>query len=216
MEHGELRESFRRQRRNLLIISLVLLYAEVSDLTIKQLSFLGNTLEIGKPTTVIFALWVGWAYWLWRYYSYHHDLKIAPVRETFRQQLTFHLHQITLRLAYDELAKNGKLIENTPFEKCQLYNPREKSASLKGCVYDGKLIEPLLTKDQFGAMQQREHDIEVTIPLFSVWRTKLRISSFIVFSTHLFSEYVLPYFVASTPAVYWVAVNGRSWITSLV
>ena len=65
---------FIRQRRNLMVMSLVVLFAEIADLKIEKLSIFGSEATFGNPQTVKTALWILLIYWLVRYYQYFHDL----------------------------------------------------------------------------------------------------------------------------------------------
>lgn len=70
MGEEEPNSGFVRQRRNLMIASLALLFSEVTELRIQKLSAFGNELLIGEPYAVTLALWVATTYWLFRFYQY--------------------------------------------------------------------------------------------------------------------------------------------------
>lgn len=60
-----------RQRRNLLIVSMVLIFAKFSNLEISKFSIIGIELNsFGHPETVYVVLWIVWIYILVRYYQY--------------------------------------------------------------------------------------------------------------------------------------------------
>ncbi len=64
-------DGFLRQRRNLLIVCLMLIFCKFSKLEISKFSILGvqfNSFE--SPESVYVALWVCWVYFLFRYYQY--------------------------------------------------------------------------------------------------------------------------------------------------
>lgn len=61
---------FSRQRRNLILISIILVLVETTNVNFKQLNLIGNIIEIGNPEAVIRWLWVAFTYLLWRYYIY--------------------------------------------------------------------------------------------------------------------------------------------------
>ena len=56
MDEEQKDSGFIRQRRNLMVISLVLLFSEVAQLTMKKLNVLGTELEIDRPQVVTWAL----------------------------------------------------------------------------------------------------------------------------------------------------------------
>ncbi|WP_193164098.1 hypothetical protein [Microbulbifer hainanensis] len=60
-----------RQRRNLILISSLLIFLRFSKVEISKLSFLG--VEFGSfenPSAIYVALWIVWGYFLIRYYQY--------------------------------------------------------------------------------------------------------------------------------------------------
>lgn len=74
-EHrAEIRSGFLRQRRNLSVVSLVLLFSQVVGLKFEQVNVFGNTAIISDPVGVYMFLWIFWGYWILRYGQYLHDL----------------------------------------------------------------------------------------------------------------------------------------------
>lgn len=63
------RESFRRQRRNLMAVSIATAFYEAAGLKFPQLNLLGNMVEIEKPEIVSAAITIAFIYFLWRYYT---------------------------------------------------------------------------------------------------------------------------------------------------
>jgi len=68
-----------RQRRNLMLVSGVLILFDFADVSITKVSVLGTQLLVGNPTVLIFFSWIIWAYFFLRYYQFlreEGDLKI--------------------------------------------------------------------------------------------------------------------------------------------
>jgi hypothetical protein len=63
-------EGFVRQRRNLMIVSLVLLFSEATELKVEKINVFGTELFVNHPYAVNVVLWVVALYWLVRYYQY--------------------------------------------------------------------------------------------------------------------------------------------------
>lgn len=59
-----------RQRRNLILVSVVLLAFYFLDITVDRLGILGTELTVKNPSGVIVFAWFLWAYFLIRYYQY--------------------------------------------------------------------------------------------------------------------------------------------------
>lgn len=61
-------EGFVRQRRNLMVMSVVLLLVESADVRFSELNLLGTKFTIENPDVINLGLWVAFLYWLYRYY----------------------------------------------------------------------------------------------------------------------------------------------------
>ncbi len=68
-------EHFIKQRRNLILISLFVIFYEVGNLTIEEINFLGNKSKLGNPEIVTFFLIVAFTYFSLRYYTACREIK---------------------------------------------------------------------------------------------------------------------------------------------
>lgn len=68
-------DRFIRQRRNLIAISLTLIFYKLAQLEIETVGFLGNTIKVGSPDKILSILFVFFVYFLWRYYTACNDVK---------------------------------------------------------------------------------------------------------------------------------------------
>lgn len=75
-----------RQRRNLMLMSLLLFAKEFAQLELTGLSAQGVGLAIGDTKNLILMAWVIWAYFLVRYAWYHHSDVGILCRVLFDQQ----------------------------------------------------------------------------------------------------------------------------------
>lgn len=85
-----------RQRRNLLVASLALTAIDLAGATLrKDVSVLGASLEFTNPERVVWGLWILWGYFLVRYWQY------------FNEETNLGIHQgmerwINRQIAWDE------------------------------------------------------------------------------------------------------------------
>lgn len=76
MSEHSLRVGFERQRRNLVVISSLAILSIWADMKPPEsISLLGTDIEMNNPSALIWGFWVVFCWWLWRYYSYYHDLR---------------------------------------------------------------------------------------------------------------------------------------------
>lgn len=82
----ELDSNFKRQRRNLISISFLLIFAKVAGIEIEKfenIKILGNDVTIQNPVVVYYALLVLFLYWLLRYIQSFLSIGDRGFREVF-------------------------------------------------------------------------------------------------------------------------------------
>jgi hypothetical protein len=62
-------DGFVRQRRNLIVVSVVLLFADALAFRFAEINILGNRMELAEPVRVTPILWAVWSYLLLRYWQ---------------------------------------------------------------------------------------------------------------------------------------------------
>lgn len=66
MEEGDIR----RQRRNLVAMSCLLIIFDLAKVKVEKVGVLGTDLIVGDVEVLRISMWVVWAYFLWRYYQF--------------------------------------------------------------------------------------------------------------------------------------------------
>ncbi len=75
-----------RQRRNLLITSLALTAIDLAGAKLKQdVSVLGASLEFSNPERIVWGAWILWAYFLMRYWQYLNEEPNFGIHEGMRR-----------------------------------------------------------------------------------------------------------------------------------
>lgn len=102
-----------RQRRNLVVLSLVLLLFSISETTIgAKVSVLGTELVVGNPGVLKPLAWVFWFYFLLRYYQYWRAEPDSPIRDAFKAQRD---KLILAAYPVERLCKQGESVRNARF-----------------------------------------------------------------------------------------------------
>jgi len=186
----EYRDAFTRQRRNLFVISLVLLFAETSRLTLSKLNVFGNELLIQDPIVVNYALRAAWAYWLLRYLQYlGHVSGLHEIRETYGNRLDGWVREIVRRRAIREC----QTPENYYFKEI---------SSRTFWWWRVQHGENILVE---GSPQtRRQDDRSTTLKFGDLLLPRIRAWAHVILGTRLATEYVLPFLVALAPGAYWV------------
>jgi hypothetical protein len=189
----EIWEGFVRQRRNLIIISLVLLFAETSELSISKLNVFGNELLISNPMTVNYALWAAWFYWLVRYYQYFlHAHGRYEIKEAYSNRLEGNVRELVRKRALPQCQN----VENYFFREIE-------RKSLRGwSIAHGERIRTVVD----GRADYKEINRTDTLAFRNLLLPRLRSWFYVVFQTRHATEYILPFLVALAPlahALFW-------------
>lgn len=86
----ELSEGAVRQRRNLMVVSIILIFIHHADVSFgTELKLHGATLSVGKPDVIFSMLLLSLAYFLWRFYKYfYHDKAYAHLKGQYRNTVS--------------------------------------------------------------------------------------------------------------------------------
>lgn len=189
-------EGFVRQRRNLMIGSLVLLFSEVTQLQIDKLSVFGTELTIGKPQAITNALWVAVFYWLIRYYQYARQtypgaIKSAMnsrVRETAKASAS---NQIKIERKHSQKRNKALPQIKTPVANIRAHYPNclLLNVSYEFEVQNGEAIVPAET-------------VNVEIKGIRLFVIKVKALLHTALHTTVLTEVVLPYIIFTLPLAY--------------
>ena len=64
-------DDFQRNRRALMVVSVVLVLCQLSGIRFKKISVLGNSADVDSPEMVVAAMWCVWAYFIYRTWQKH-------------------------------------------------------------------------------------------------------------------------------------------------
>jgi hypothetical protein len=104
LNHERLKEKvdedgFIRQRRNIIVVSLLLLFADSYGLTFPELNLLGSRAIMTKPLVLAPVLWYAWVYLLVRYWQAFREQGERKFYETFREHIAAYLYKLGIELA---------------------------------------------------------------------------------------------------------------------
>jgi len=194
---------FVRQRRNLMIISLLLLFSEIAELRVSKLSAFGNELLIGAPQAVNAALWDAGVYWLIRFYQYSRPIFRGSIQGTLLPQVQALAPAVALEVlltTHPDLTEQFPDLQATP--KCEI-----SSHTLKGGIttnYDIQ-IELSVMKSAMTARAKIEQEFGpyvVRLTRTDLWRTRARAWLHLILHTRVFTDLILPYILFALPIVY--------------
>jgi hypothetical protein len=200
-------ESFVRQRRNLILISFVLLAVRWLDLSLDldQLNIFGNTLRFRHTESVLWALWVLWAYWLVRYYQAMRGIEQRLIASDFNKR------RIALAIATGQRIWRKRALQHARAQPD--IDPGNIRRVTPNVVYDR--LKPWsihIATDQFDVLLQSRAAAEVRtirLPVRSEQKIagrhmawiNFRAAWYLVAHTARFTDYILPLLIAAAPVV---------------
>lgn len=173
-------DGLNKSRRNLIVVSVVLVIFDVAAVSITKVSVLGTELLVGNPAVVHAFLWVLWAYLLVRYAQFLGAENDLGIRNAFLQKMD--------RLLIHKIA-----------ETSQLQEPRWQ-ANLGEIGYS-RLTRTGLTWRQrlFRYEPSQGESVELTpasIPGYIVIFALFRASLYVAFMTPKATEHIFPLVLA--------------------
>lgn len=165
-----------RQRRNLLIISIILISIQIAGVRLKNgISIVGVTIEFTHPERIIWGLWILWLYFLLRYFQYFKEENDLGIHEEMSEW-------IEKRIPNFDPFKNG------------FKNWVEWKFIFFWSIY----TSDIQSKNQD---QTYKHIKSTQDPNNKIFKLSLSLRSFlhVALKTPRFTDYVLPFFVAFAP-----------------
>jgi hypothetical protein len=80
-------EGLLRQRRNLLITCALLWFMKYGGVRLHKMSLAGFDVELARPEVVTLALWIAFAYFLYRYYQYFTSDGLSKLESEYSKSL---------------------------------------------------------------------------------------------------------------------------------
>ncbi len=203
---------FIRQRRNLIIISLCLLFYDSFGLDLKKVSILGNELYVQNHDLLPTVLWIIYTYFLIRYYQYFNDLYDRGIATKYRIQV----NQSLINWAYAK-GKKDYIVENkiNNTTKYKFGVPESHFSEIEAwkIEIEGKANVLMTTKINSGIDTRNAN---VAFRYVANWvviiRCKIQSIFHVCFRTHLVSEYYLPFIIAITLLIW--RLYKSIWLTS--
>lgn len=208
-DSDHVREGFTRQRRNLVIMSLVVLCFELLGVQFHTLNLLGNKIIIHNQHLVHLALWILLYYYLWRYFTYFNDLGDKGIINSFYSWRNPFIQPIIMERAKSsqkilsilEINQRDEL-STTTFQAMQ--NGPMSAKGFVQCTFVNKETRQI---NRFEKVEFNETGLIFIIPTF-------RSLFHLIFRTSLFNEYLLPFVIFTLPLLF-DSSSVVSWFMSV-
>jgi len=170
-----------KSRRNLIVISVLLLVFDMASISIAKVSVLGTELVVGNPRILPTLLWSIWAYMVLRYLQLLGALQQLGLREKFNERMNRHL-----RAKLEDLALKASPSDWTPWDGTVTFETLSRS---------GLRWHQDLTKYEKTNVSKVVGQLMVptSTMLFAIFRS----ATFVIFATPRVTEHVFPLALAA-------------------
>lgn len=204
----EIKDSYTRQRRNLLIMLGAIFLTYFWDLQFTTINLIGNQAVLGNTRNVYPVMWILLIYWYWRYESLLHDMGGVGIKEAFfnkRHELfkAWSRKSKNLNKLFDH-AKEQHELSDVISDKMSFDGPYLEEDSLFVCKYE--MRSSFKRKDMPDTT--KSFDVVMRAPYILSFLFTIRTVVYLIVKTRLFSEYLLPRVLFWAFLVYWFMVRG--------
>jgi hypothetical protein len=193
--------AFVRQRRNLILASLLLAFAQSTHLTIERVNLFGISGRIDEPVSTVPYLWVVWLYFLWRYWQAFWAFARNPTKERYRKLKKKYVEAVARKKAL--LQFEGKKVEVSRTSKNGKVEPDA------WMPHDEEIKTPTgatvtMVTNVVGDPQTGQKNIDVELSAGEMRMARLKAKLELVFTSNELSEFYLPYAIAAIPILVFV------------
>ncbi len=198
---------FIRQRRNLILASLVLAFAQGTHLTIHKLNFFGAEGTIEAPVSTVPFLVTLWFYFLWRYWQAFNAVPKTPTKTRYREIKKSLLQPIAVKRALAPFRDSKPPLFLDPPGPLQGWMPHDQEEPTdRGAKVI--VVTNMAERSSTGATSQRNLEAHFSHAEMRAIRTRAILH--LILTADEFSEYYMPFAVAAIPIFVWIWQLGRN------
>ena len=193
MKIDPMSEDIRRQRRSIIITSLILCLMKYGGIIIQKTTILGSEIKFGNPEVIYLLLWIMWLYFFIRYYQYFMQEGLRKIKITLNSLLTENCRGKIAQIVLDAHAKaqgSSQMYD---------YNILKKKNFFKILFSGVEAIEP----DGMGGEISKAFEMEI-----SLWALKNEVMKSLYtafFNQSIFTDYIFPIVFALFSLIYCIS-----------
>lgn len=194
-EDEYIRRGFIAERRSLLVVSFILFFYQQAGLQIDKINVFGNEAKISDAWWVSLALWVLWGYFLLRAYQYLRGIPDRGFWTAYDVKMKESIRRLAFRRFKNSFVPEDEDIDRIPdFKISQVEFPM-----IFPKMWSDKLRVSVAYSWGSGGASGRSPSYTEDITGARLMWTKAKSVLNVTLSTHVWTEYVLPFMVALLP-----------------
>jgi hypothetical protein len=192
--------AFVRQRRNLILASLMLAFAQGTHLTIERLNLFGISGRIDEPVSTVPFLWIVWGYFLWRYWQAFWAFTRKPTKDLFKKIKKKYVQAVARKKALSQF--EGQKVELSGVSRTGKPEPDAwMPADEETKTPTGATVTMVTNVVGDPGTGQRNVEVELSAREMRMARLKAKLE--LAFTSNELSEFYLPYAIAAIPIGVW-------------
>jgi hypothetical protein len=192
MEPADL-TGFIRQKRSLIIISLILLFYYTAGVEFEKITVSGAQMTIKNHNSIPHFLWTFWGYFFWRYYQYFN----ITTEEKRRLSQSF-INKLAL---YAQKMSKKEILKRYDESDFDVIDPINISLSKKGIWHRNIRIAGWL-KGEENLCAANKHNRIMDILVIKLIPSMLLAAVHVTFRTPYFTEFLMPFVIGASPLLY--------------
>ncbi len=195
MDKNENRRRFERQRRNLMIVSVLLIFYVILDLKLKTINILGNSFSIGDPKNIENFIWLLFTYFLIRYYQFHKVVNNSEFILTYIDSMQKHVSRVAFNIFKKEDME--RLVKDNPDGQNFIYRlDNSVIMSQYKWMWNIRISGARTWHIGRGAGSQSFRGLECTVQGKQLIWPKIKSYYAVYVETPHITEYLLPFFLS--------------------
>ena len=183
-------EHLHRQRRGLIVTSVILCFMKYGGITINRISILGIEIQFANIHALYLFIWIIWLYFLIRYYQFFMQEGLMNIKLSYWDKF-----RELSRTKITKIVKDIYPRSVGGFDSYNWYNLEKINWRIRR--YSG--IEKI-KKDPYANTEQFVFAMDIS--LFSLWKEILKSYYHVIVNRTVITDYVLPLAVAAFVFIY--------------
>ena len=194
--YQEIRASFTSQRRNLIVISIVLSIAQIIGLRFEKISLFGNSAQLNNPSGAEVVLWIVFSYMLIRYYQYFRRWENKGFKTEFDCAFERAIHRAAFKKCRKSIIPTRITKDGISITDVKPGHEFDSRFDEQGCTVSMQLEWFFEENGEPKSTSQRS---VVKLTKGQLRRLRLIAGLDLTLNTHLVTEYILPFALALVP-----------------
>lgn len=185
-------EGLLRQRRNLIITSVLLWLMKYGGISFEKISFVGFDLKFKNPHALTAAIWIAFFYFLYRFYQYFSDEGVGNLNKVFHQAFEKKCKPVICGIVEKQYPNNQYMTYPYSYANLKMKGGIMNGESLDGVAEDGSSIRT---------------SFEIPISRSMLWKPIYFAITDSIFRNSVVTDYLLPFFLAGV-VIYYCGSNN--------